>query len=202
MKVLIVAKTHMAGAFCIGGLARDTNQNIRLLQADGLQQPVDTPYEVGQVWEIEFTPSDHIRPPHLEDVLVSQHVHLGKVSNIKGTLLDRVPVWRGEVKNIFEGLIQLTEARSGYISAKTGVPTQSVGFWLIDRTLTETEYRQKVRYYTADYSLKIPYVGVAEPVDQLQAGTLLRVSLSRWWAPYDKTNIEERCYLQLSGWYS
>lgn len=201
MKVLIVAKTHMAGAFCVGGLARDANQNIRLLQEDGLQQPVDTPYEAGQVWELEFRPSNHLRAPHLEDVLVSRHMHLGRVSNIKSTLLDRVCIWRGTVENLFEGLIQLTETKSGYISAETGIPGQSVGFWLIDQPLTGAEHRQKVRYYTADYSLKIPYVGVAEPVEQLQVGTLLRVSLSRWWRPYDKPNIEERCYLQLSGWY-
>jgi len=201
MKVLIVAKTHMAGAFCVGGLARDTNQNIRLLQTDGLHPPVDTPYEVSQVWEMAFVPSQHIRPPHIEDVIVQRRTCLGKVSDIKSTLLDRVDPWQGGADNLFGGVLQFTEAGSGYVAAKTGIPTQSVGFWLLERTLMSDMSRRRVRYHTVDYRLRIPYVGTADPVDQLHPGTLLRVSLSRWWRPYDQEGSEARCYLQLSGWF-
>jgi len=34
---------------------------------------------------------------------------------------------------------------------------------------------------------------------QIPADTLLRVSLARWWD--NEGRHEERCYLQLSGWY-
>jgi hypothetical protein len=33
----------------------------------------------------------------------------------------------------------------------------------------------------------------------LEANTLLRLSLARWWQ--QAPELEERCYLQLSGWY-
>ena len=40
------------------------------------------------------------------------------------------------------------------------------------------------------------------PIKVIPAGTLVRVSLARWWRPEDsEPNFEERCYLQLSGWY-
>jgi len=146
-------------------------------------------------------PRPKIHPPHLEDVLVQGHTCLGKVGNTKETLLNRVEVWEGGPENIFAGLLQFTDSRSGYIAARTGIPKQSVGFWLIDKTLTGIEQRQKIRYHTAGHSLKIAYVGAAEPVARLTVGTLLRVSLSRWWQPYDSPDVEERCYLQLSGWY-
>lgn len=202
MKVLIVAKTHMMGEFCVGGLARDTNQNVRLMQPGGLNQPVDTAYEVGQVWDLAFTPALHLRPPHVEDVIVEQSRYLGKVRDIKQTLLERVKIWQGGPENLFDGLIRFTEeGGSGYISAKTDIPQQSVGFWLTDRVLTPFEQRQKIRYHTPGYQVKITYVGIAEPVDMIPAGALLRVSLARWWQPYERLDIESRCYLQLSGWY-
>jgi ATP-dependent DNA helicase RecQ len=35
----------------------------------------------------------------------------------------------------------------------------------------------------------------------IPAGTLLRVSLAHWWRPAEKPEEEERCYVQLSGWF-
>jgi len=60
---------------------------------------------------------------------------------------------------------------------------------------------EKVRYlYPGETGKRsLPYVGFASPVDTIPAGTLLRVSLARWWDKYGET--EERCSLQLSGWY-
>ena len=44
------------------------------------------------------------------------------------------------------------------------------------------------------------YVGLQPTEDIIPKGTLLRVSLARWWSPND-VEVENRCYLQLSGWY-
>jgi hypothetical protein len=35
----------------------------------------------------------------------------------------------------------------------------------------------------------------------IKANTLIPVSLAKWWHPKENPNIEDRCYLQLSGWY-
>lgn len=199
MKVLIVAKTHMPGAFCVGGLARDTNQNIRLLEADGLNPPINTKYEVGTIWNLDFTPCLEIWPPHVEDVVVQWKEQLGRVNDIRATLLERVRVWAGGPDTLFEGHLKFSEAGSGYISAGASLPPQSVGFWLTHESLTRRDYQDKTRYALRQHRLKITYVGVAAPVEVIPAGTLLRVSLARWWKP--KEAIEARCYLQLSGWY-
>ena len=62
-------------------------------------------------------------------------------------------------------------------------------------------------YYTLIYEtssrpsaqLRIPFVGCADPIPEIPAEALIRVSLARWWK---KTEEEEKkCYLQLSGWY-
>ena len=53
-RVLIVAKTRMHGAVCVSGLTRDTTSSIRLLRPDRSNQPINTSFDVGQVWELEF----------------------------------------------------------------------------------------------------------------------------------------------------
>jgi hypothetical protein len=171
------------------------------MQPGGLNQPVDTQYEVGQVWELDFTPHSHLRPPHVEDVIVRQSCYLGKVKDIKQVLLERVKIWRGGPEKLFDGLLRFTEAGSGYISARTGIPGQSVGFWLVDSELIGAQQQQKTRYHTPDNRVKITYVGTAETIETIPPNTLLRVSLARWWQPYDKPGGESRCHLQLSGWY-
>ena len=48
----------------------------------------------------------------------------------------------------------------------------------------------------------LKYVGEESPIKVIPAGTLVRLSLARWWRPEkSEPNFEERCYLQLSGWY-
>src|SRR5207247_3577705 len=70
MRVLIVAKTHVHGRACVGGLALEDNSGLRLLESNGAHQPADTDYEVGQIWDLDCRPSAHLTPPHVEDVLV------------------------------------------------------------------------------------------------------------------------------------
>ncbi|MFH1320564.1 MAG: hypothetical protein ABII90_07920 [Bacteroidota bacterium] len=60
------------------------------------------------------------------------------------------------------------------------------------------DYNDKVRYSYPIRWRNISYVGFQNPVDKIPAGTLVRISLARWWSPNED---EERCYLQLSGWY-
>lgn len=200
MQVLIVSKTHLFGAYCVGGLTRNTNQNVRLMEPGGFNQPIDTAYEIGDVWELDFSPHPDVTPPHTEDVIVSQGNRLGHVHNIRETLLKRVCVWRGEPANLFDGLIQFSPGRSGYIACGAKLPHGSVGFWIADKPLIREERFDKIRYHTSDYRFKVTYVGVADSIEAVPAGTMLRVSLARWWKP-DDADIAQRCYLQLSGWY-
>ena len=57
-------------------------------------------------------------------------------------------------------------------------------------------------YIVKDVLRGLKYVGEESPIKVIPAGTLVRVSLARWWRPEDsEPNFEKRCYLQLSGWY-
>lgn len=204
-RVLIVAKTHMQNGICIGGLTRETNKGVRLLEADGSHQSEDTSLDVGQVWEMEFHPAAPLTPPHVEDVCVTHENLVGQQRDLRTTLLPRVKVWEGGPESLFDGQI-VVDGGVAYICHAKGLPVCSTGYWLSDRVLTLI-YRRSVKpYYWLDLSaaglqkkLYIRYVGFAIPIVRIPAKTLIRVSLARWWVP-DNTD-DERCYLQISGWY-
>lgn len=103
MRILIVSKTHMRGMACVGGLTLDGSQNVRLLQSNTLNQPQNTPYEVGDVWELNFRPRPDIIAPHVEDVLVDSGRKIGIQANMCGYLLSEVQPWQGGPEQLFDG---------------------------------------------------------------------------------------------------
>ena len=88
-----------------------------------------------------------------------------------------------------------------YIS-KEDVPAYSTCFWINDKRLLgyESRGRWQYRYNNMSnmYGYTISYVGAGEPLDTIEEGSLIRLSLAHWWKPEDSDD-EERCYLQLSG---
>lgn len=204
MKVIIVSKTRMSKNSCVGGLTYN-GHFIRLLTSEGQNQPLNTEYDILDIWDLEFEKKHFLRNPHVEDVIVQSSRklgHLRKSLTLKN-VLDRlnIQIWKGSLDELFDGLLNWTSSGSGYISEEKGVPCQSVGFWLPDNRLKKKVFYEKVRYeYPNIYGWRsIPYVGFEEPVDIIPRETLVRVSLARW---FDKDGeTEERCYLQLSGWY-
>lgn len=204
MDLIVVSKTHMTNAACIGALATN-GRFIRLLNEDGYNQPIDTEFEVRQVWEVEFEDRVDIKAPHIEDVIVT-------TKKLKGTLKDELtmlqvverfnaPIWRGSPDVLFDGILQWTDNGSGYVSENGSIPNNSVGFWIADKDLTKRIFFNRARYgYPKTTNWRsFPYVGFEEAVEIIPAGTLIRVSLARWWDTNGTT--EHRCSLQLSGWY-
>lgn len=203
MKTLIVAKTHMSDAACVGGMVYTSGQSLRLLQADGRNHPKDTDYEVGSVWELDFEPRSDPTPPHVEDVLVFRKHYLGLQSRMDLFLSSKIEPWKGDPQYLFDGLIRFTQNGSGYICRRIGLPNCSTGYWIPDRPLIRVANNNKDRYQYQNKlrTVCITYVGFDPPIDRIEAGSLVRVSLARWWTPPDSPDMEERCYLQLSGWY-
>jgi hypothetical protein len=202
MDVIIVSKTHMSNAACVGGVLAN-GKFVRLLNSDGYNQDSDTDIEVGEVYKISFSERADKTPPHIEDILVHSMAYkftFGSIDKMVEYLTSKlkVKIWKGSSDILFDGNLQWTSGGSGYISESGGVPNNSVGFWIPDKDLKRNDFNEKVRY---SYPLRwrnISYVGFQNPIDIIPAGTLVRVSLARWWSPNDD---EERCYLQLSGWY-
>ncbi|HEY0071672.1 MAG TPA: hypothetical protein VGE04_17030 [Chloroflexia bacterium] len=202
MRVLIVARTHMQKHACIGAMSLDPDRSLRLMQANGAPQPGDTPYEVGDIWQIECSVPAEIRPPHVEDVNVLRAHKVGEEVQVRRFLLERISPWRGPLSHTFEELVRFTYHGHGYINDIMGVPGRSTGFWLADKPLQKVVDKKVYYRYPRDRgACLLPYVGYAPAADLIPANTLVRLSLARWWKPEDATDVEARCYLQLSGWY-
>ncbi len=193
----------MKSLLCVGGLGLDGGENLRLLQPNAYNQPLDTPFDIGEIWEIQGRRRDDCIPPHVEDFLVTGMDLLGREPNLARFLAPRVRPWRGGAKVLFGGAIRFTSNHSGYICRQAQIPPCSTGFWIPDRKLTLDPRSEKATYHYARHHwiCRLPYVGTDPAQDRIPAGTLLRVSLARWWRPEDAPEMEERCYLQLSGWY-
>jgi hypothetical protein len=202
MDVIIVSKTHMSSAACIGGVLAN-GRFVRLLDSNGYNQPGDTALEVGDVYTITFSERSDKRPPHIEDILVNSMDHKFSFSSLDKMVehlktVSKVKIWRGSTEVLFDGKINWTTGGSGYISENGEMPSNSVGFWIPNRDLTRRDFKGKVRYSYPIRWRSITFVGFQNPVETIPAGTLVRVSLARWWSPDEE---DERCFLQLSGWY-
>ncbi|MFT3825125.1 MAG: hypothetical protein QM731_14475 [Chitinophagaceae bacterium] len=201
MDVLILSKTHFGNNVCVGGMVLRNNQYVRLLNPGGWYQYADTEFNIGDIWDINFTISTSISEPHNEDVIINSKTYVSRVNNITQYILDQdVTIWRGSINNIFEGKIQWANSGAGFLSANfPDYPAHSIGFWLSDKPLS---YNDDHYFYPTSIlsRKKLKYKGLPDPIPAIPANTLLRVSLAKWWKPAN-SELEERCYLQLSGWY-
>lgn len=205
MEVLIVSKTHMSQNACVEGLVLLNNRYVRLLNHGNYNQPTDTDFEVGDIWDLTFTNRAVLHPPHIEDVIVSAKTFLRRVDNISYFISQRNIVdWNGHINNVFGGLLHWTNSGSGYIPLGGHLPDKSVGFWVADHDLIRVTFDSKTRFRYPngkDYR-NISYVGYQNTIATIPAETILRVSLSRIFPPENSTIQAPRgYYLQLSGRY-
>ena len=211
-QVIIVSRTRMAGELvCVGGVDVDNQRSVRLLDARGHHETADTcPYTIWDIWDIDYYMNQRRPNPHTEDVNVTRRIKIDRVDvpNISVNrfaelmLNSNIPIFRGSLFSVFNGKLKRTDMDKLYIS-KEDVPTYSTCFWINDKRLLgykNNRGRWQYRYIDMSnrYGYTISYVGSAEPLDTIEAGSLIRLSLAHWWKPED-SNDEERCYLQLSG---
>ena len=114
-----------------------------------------------------------------------------------------VPIWRNNVSNIFEGKILWQRNGKGYFSENVNnYPSHSVGFWISDVNLNYQRIGNQdfYTYQNNGVTKQIVYKGNQPILQIIPQGKLIRLSLAKWWKPED-SDIEARCYLQLSGWY-
>ena len=204
MEILITSKTKKGKAACVGGLVISNNKFVRLLNPGNWDQYADTDFEISDIWDINYTERQDVVPPHIEDVIIQSKKFVRKIENITKFILEAgVTVYRGSPNEIFNGLLGWTHSGSGYIN-KNNIPPNSVGFWISDKDLIldndEKHYNYVIETPFGVTTKRLPYVGFETKVNKIPAGILMRISLARWWKP-ENTEIDERCYLQLSGWY-
>lgn len=204
MEILITSKTHKGKAACVGGLIVSNNRFVRLLNPGNWDQYADTDFDIGDIWDINFTEREDVDPPHIEDVIISTKKFLRKVDNFTNFIENSgIQIFRGSPNNIFNGLLGWTGSGSGYIENRNNLPQNSVGFWISDKDLILDNDEKYYLYPTPNSfsrAKRFRYVGFEPKRQIIPSGTLMRISLARWWKPED-TDVNERCYLQLSGWY-
>lgn len=200
MKVYIVGRTKMAGASrCIGGLL-ENGTSVRLINPSG-QWTAAAPFQIGQVYEINSAAVSPLTHPHTEDILVQSYSLIGSEPDIKSKIISLVNPSAGSIANIFDGSLRFTGSNNGYIAQAGGVPSHSTAFWIPNQALTLRDDGRHYDYKRFFQRRGMAYVGEQQTIAEIPAGTLVRVSLARWWKP-EELDIEERCYLQLSGWFS
>lgn len=199
------------GYVCVGGVDVDYHRSVRLLTANGGHETAaDCPYEIWDIWDIDYYLSQRRPNPHTEDANVTRREKVDRVdapnlsiNRFAGWLeRARIPLFRGSLFSVFDGKLKLTDMDKLYIS-KEDVPAYSTCFWINDKRLLgyyDSRGRWKYRYNNMSnmYGYTISYVGAGEPLDTIEEGSLIRLSLAHWWKPEDSDD-EERCYLQLSG---
>ena len=200
MKVLILSKTHVGSSACVGGVVLETNEFVRLMNGPNQYQEGNTPLNIGQVWDIDYEARPD-REPHIEDVHMKSKKYLHDFKNFQGYILGNLPIWEGKPEILFDGKLNWTGKGSGYLGNPENLPLNSVGFWISDRDLVLEDDRYYIYKRKRVWrNRKFSYVGFPNRIAAIPAGTLIRVSLAKWWKP-DDINIEHRCYLQISGWY-
>ena len=201
MEVLILSKTQYgATKVCVGGICLNNKQFIRLLNQGGYYQPADTHFNIGDIWDITFTINPNRIEPHNEDVTIHNYKFIRKIYPLETYIKNMgVPIWQNNIVNIFEGKILWQRNGKGYFSKKiNNYPSHSVGFWVSD---VDLHYSNGFYIYENNgITSQIVYKGNQTILQIIPKGRLIRLSLAKWWKPTD-SDIEERCYLQLSGWY-
>ena len=207
MRVFIVAKTRMGSGACIGAIST-AGQSLRLLPPGGYPDGAfNLEYELGDVWELdeyEFPPAHDLVPPHVENVIVRRKRWDKHYDNPTSIIEQVMPSKCGGSGELFDGLTQISCGGSLYIAQSTGVPAYSTMFWRPDKPLILDDSTKRLHYcYPSDNGgAKLAYVGFQDPVAEIPAGTLVRVSLAHWWRPDDADDDADlRCYCQLSGWF-
>ncbi|MEI7847162.1 MAG: hypothetical protein WCK35_15290 [Chloroflexota bacterium] len=207
MEVLIVSKTQMTNNHvCVGGVEIHNLKSVRLLEAGRHNPFSDTPYSIGDIWDFQYNYCESVEPPHVEDVIIQDKRLMSKNNSVIALVGSKISPWCGKPDVLFDGNLSFTSTGKGYVSEKGKRPDHSTGFWISDKTLQmqTNAYNGRHQYYYHDSlgNRVLPYVGIETPINFIPQGTLLRVSLARWWRPEDSPDEELRCYLQLSGFYN
>lgn len=200
---LIVAKTRMKNGFCVGAIAQN-GRSLRLNDPDQPVKPIfNHEYQIGDVWLIEEYAQPRKRTlPHGEDIEVLRKQWLRKSDQLRVAVDKTMPPVVGGIGSVFDGFVQTADSGRLYIGRQR-VPTYSTQFWRPDRDLRlalADAGSFRYLYRAGNTNCFLSYVGVARAKAVLPAGTLVRLSLARWW-PCDVPEKDQKCYLQVSGWF-
>ncbi|RME51743.1 MAG: hypothetical protein D6790_19545 [Caldilineae bacterium] len=203
MKTLIVSMTRCQTNLCVGGIVLENNRSVRLIRPNGSYWPEDSPLcraGVGAIWDLDLRPVDDAAPPFVEDVIAARGERVDRVDSVRAFLLERREqlhriFWQGGLEALYQGRVRFQTSNGKAIIYAGDEPDMSTGFWIPNEDLVLAEDGR--HYFCGERQLA--YVGLADPVARINAGTLCRVSLARLFVPHP--DVCARYYVQLSCWY-
>lgn len=203
MNAVVVAKTHMGQNICVGAVNADTGELLRLIPRDGstYHSWQAFPHDIGDLITVKGSVARSVVAPHVEDFIVDDCNRTGKCAkDLAAWIRSRCTVWTGDRSCLFAGRLKFTSYGKGHLDRGDPLPDHSVGFWELPADLRLLAGDKKRYSLAAPLSVNAPYVGLGPPPKEIAAGSIVRVSLSRWWAP-DDGGMPEACWLQISGHY-
>lgn len=176
------------GRVCVGAHDLDAEfRSLRLLTKSGMNLREEDDIGPGEIWELDYTPHAEPDPPHVEDVLVGSGRRIEKVSadELRKTILDHESPWAGSSEELFERTVAGTPNGRLYVPSEGPLPTRSTGYWMPDAELIKRISFEKAKFlYLGDSPLnEFVWVGMTEAPVRIEQGTLVRVSLARWFSP-------------------
>jgi hypothetical protein len=183
---------------CIGGHDLDDGfRAVRLLDPFGDNWTSRSRFMVGDTWHIQYRKFGN-KPPHVEDVWVDDFRWLESSCDLHALVLERAQPWAGGPEVLFHRTVRHTPSGTTYISSTGLVPPCSTGYWVPNADLTREVIQEKVRFVWAPQgtSWRISWVGVQESPERIEAGSLVRLSLSRL---FKRETAPEGYYVQISG---
>jgi len=199
--IIVVSRTKMGGEnICVGAFDVTNKRNIRLLTSEGANQTSDFSLNIGETFKVVYSnKTSGITSPHTEDVLLKSYNPIPSAPVLAEFKENCQPI-NGIITNTFNGLLSKQNGNALSIGM-AGIPDHSVCYWRTDAPLTLNTSFSNIKYdYTSGiFRASIKFVGMQDPILTIPNGTVVRLSLARWWSPPEET--EKRCYLQLSGWY-
>ncbi len=201
-RVVIVGKTRMGGGVCVGGMIEGTGTPLRLFPVGGFCQPPDTPFDVGDVWEMSLHKRPTHEPPHSEDHDEWDALRVGKVADLRSWILSKQQPVKGGPARLFGGRLGCTSTGKYFLTRNPPVPDWSTTFWEIPFALIHYKKDNADRYrFDEGVPFDVKYVGHRPAERRLRNRTLVRVSLARWFTTAEAEAQDQKCWLQLSGWF-
>ena len=187
-RVLVLSKTKMQdNRVCVGGVDLDNRCSVRLLDYSGHHESIELcPYNLLDIWEVEYCKTNRRPAPHLEDVNVIRRQRANEnidASNLLNILSNGgVNIYnKGSLFSAFDGKLCSGGSHSLYINHNNGVPDHSTCFWVSDKTIRQSRFsipeKVKFEYCHNDVWYQIAYVGFEPVPDVIPAGTEVLVSM-------------------------
>lgn len=207
--VIILSRTKMSGdKICVGGYCSRHNRYVRILSDTAKALHADEPYQIGEVYELEYAPlyANRIVLPHIEDIVVYKQSFIETLDEdvFMDEYINELSIECDHIKNLFEEKLNWTNNK-GYL-LESDIPSSSVVIAKLSHKLEKKKdedsffYIDRSRnFLPQQYAVK--YVGEEQYSEDivLPAGTAIRFSLARWWDM--NKDGKHRSYLQLSGFY-